>query len=668
MSKKILEPIKVGNMTLKNRIMFPPLTTGYEERDGSIGERSLGFYERLAKGGTSYIVVGDVAPVKTASPTPKLFDDSQIPMFKNLADILHKYDAKVALQIFYPEYDVFGVGKLMVQAGMTRQAAAKAKAEGNEEEALKQTQIAEKVTKEAYAKLHYDMQHFVSEASIEQLQQIKKSIASCATRAQTAGVDAIEIHGDRLIGSLCSSLLNHRTDNYGGEFENRIRFAIEVVEAIKEAAPLLTIEYKLPIITVNPNGSLRGKGGLEEDEGIQFAKILEAHGVHMIQVAQANHTGNMGDTIPPMGDLPYNWTLPVAKRVKEVVSIPVITVGRIISVEMGERILQNDEADIIGFGRSSLADPDIPVKTERGQCIRQCLNCNKGCVDALQGRRYVSCVLNAENGNETTTFITPAETKKNVVVIGAGIAGLEAARVAAVKGHKVTLFEKEDKIGGQINIAAVPPRKCEILRSIEYYEKVMPELNITLKLNSIASIEEINTYDVCIVAIGAHNMPLPMKSENSNVVSSWEVLKGKEVSGDCVVLGGGLVGTETAEYLATHGHNVTIIEMMDKIASGESATVLPLIMKSFAKYNVKQYVNTKVNEIKDNTIYATNTTDNTDIEIKADTIINALGSKKNSFDETGITVPLFYVGDCSGERTSDIASAIRSAYKTANSI
>ena len=177
MGSKLLEPIQVGNMTLKNRIMFPPLTTGYEERDGSIGERSLKFYERLAKGGVSYIVIGDVAPVRTASPTPKLYDDSQIPAFQKLADAVHAYGSKLALQIFHPEYDVPGVGRMIMQAGMARKAAAEAQAAGNEEEYKTQTEAAEKLTKDAYAKLHHDMQFFVSEASVDQLMQIKKSIA-----------------------------------------------------------------------------------------------------------------------------------------------------------------------------------------------------------------------------------------------------------------------------------------------------------------------------------------------------------------------------------------------------------------------------------------------------------------------------------------------------------
>lgn len=657
---KLLEPIQVGKMTLKNRIMFPPLTTGYEERDGSIGQRSLSFYERLAKGGVSYIVIGDVAPVRTASPTPKLYSEEQIPAFKKLADTLHQYDCKVALQLFHPEYDVPGVGKMIMDAGIARQNVAKAKAEGDEAKATEQNELAQKITKDAYAKLHHDMQHFVSEATHEQLAQIKDSIASCAHKAMLAGIDAIEVHGDRLLGSLCSKVLNHRCDEYGGSFENRTRYALEVVEAIKEAAPDLTIEYKLPIITVNQDGSFRGKGGLEADEGVAFAKLLEKAGVDMIQVAQANHTGNMGDTIPPMGDVPYNWTLPIARRVKDTVSIPVATVGRVVTVEAGEKILNDGDADMIGYGRSLLTDPDIALKVKRGECIRECLNCNKGCVDAIQNRQYISCVLNAENGNEATISIKPTNHPKKVVVIGGGIAGLEATRVAAIKGHTVTLFEKTHHLGGQINIAAMPPRKSEILRSVEYYQKILPTLNVDIHLNE--EVKDFNDYDYAIIAIGAHNMEMPIPHDESHIVSSWDVLAGQEVQGDCVVIGGGLVGAETAEYLANKGHHVTIVEMMDKIASGESTTVLPLMMKDFAEHNVKQLVNTKVDHIENNIVYTENE------QIKADTIINALGSKKNIFDESTITIPFVYAGDCSGEKTADIASAIRSGYQAANNI
>ena len=673
MSKEslLLQPLKVGNLTLKNRIMFPPLTTGYEERDGSIGPRSLSFYERLAKGGVSYIVIGDVAPVKTASPTPMLFDDRQIPIYKKLADAVHANDAKVALQIFHPEYDVPGVGRMIMASMMAMKEAEGLKAQGDMAGYGAKMQEVGKLRNDAYAKLHHDMKHFVSEATVDQLNAIKDSIAQCARRAMEAGIDAIEIHGDRLLGSLCSTILNHRTDEYGGTFENRTRYALEVVKAIKEAAPSLMIEYKLPIITINADGSDRGKGGLFEEEGVAFAKLLEEAGVDMIQVAQANHTGNMGDTIPSMGTVPYNWTLPIAKKVKAVVSIPVATVGRVVTVANGEEILANGDADMISYGRSLLCDPDIALKVEKDEPIRECLNCNKGCVDAIQNRRYISCVLNAENGDEATIFIKPAEEKKNVVIVGAGIAGLEAARVAAVRGHHVDLYEKEDKIGGQIHIAAVPPRKDEILRAIEYYEKILPTLDVTLHLNTECTKEMMNAADAVIVAVGAHDFALPIEGADApTVVSSWDVLAGKaEINGHCAVIGGGLVGTETAEYVVEKGCTASIIEMTDKIANGESSTILPIIMADFAKHDVKQYTNTKVKAITndDKTIVATDAEEK-EITIDCDTIIMAVGSKKNVIDVEGVTTPITYAGDCAGERTASIAEAIRGGYNAANEI
>ena len=674
MSKEslLLQPLKVGNLTLKNRIMFPPLTTGYEERDGSIGERSFHFYERLAKGGASYVVIGDVAPVNTASPTPKLFDDRQIPAFRKLADAMHVYDCKLALQLFHPEYDVPGVGKMIQGSMMAMKEAEAAKAQGDMEAFGVKMKEAGQLRNDAYAKLHHDMQHFVSEATVEQLEEIKKSIAASARRAAEAGVDAIEVHGDRLLGSLCSTVLNHRTDEYGGVFENRIRYALEVVAAIKEAAPSLMVEYKLPFITINADGSDRGKGGLYEAEGIEFARRLEAAGVDMIQVAQANHTGNMGDTIPSMGTVPYNWTLPIAKKVKEVVSIPVATVGRVVNVKNGEEILANGEADMISYGRSLLCDPDIAIKIEKDEPIRECLNCNKGCVDAIQNRRYISCVLNAENGDEATIFIKPAEEKKHVVIVGAGIAGLEAARVAAVRGHQVDVYEKADHAGGQIHLAAVPPRKREILRSVEYFEKILPELGVTIHLNTECTKEIMNDADAVIVAVGAHDFILPVPgADNENVVSSWDVVRGKaEVKGHCAIIGGGLVGTETAEYVLEKGCQVSVIEMLDQIANGESSTILPIIMKDFAQHDVKQYVNTKVNRIvnEGKTILATDTKEEKEISIDCDTIIMAVGSKKNELDMEGVTVPVYYAGDCSGDRTASIAEAVRAGYAAANEI
>lgn len=306
---RLLEPIKVGKIELKNRVMFPPMTTGYEGRDGTIVEQSFNFYKRLAEGGVSYIVLGDVAPVNTISPTPKLFHDGQIEAFRKLADAVHEFDCKLGIQIFHPEYDVEALAELFRKGDM----------EGGR------------------AKMRHDMVHFIQEVTEEQLNSILDKIGECVKRAQSAGVDIIEVHGDRLIGSFCSTLINRRTDSYGGSFENRIRFALRVVDKIREVAPDICIDYKLPVVTENP---LRGKGGLMINEAVEFAKILERSGVDMIHVGQANHTGNMNDTIPAMGTQPYCFMSKYTKQIKEAVSIPVSSVGRIVTPENAEALIE----------------------------------------------------------------------------------------------------------------------------------------------------------------------------------------------------------------------------------------------------------------------------------------------------------------------------------------
>lgn len=672
MSKEslLLQPIRVGSLTLKNRVMFPPLTTGYEERDGSIGERSLAFYQRLAKGGVGFVVIGDVAPVMTASPTPKLCDDRQIPTFRRLADALHAYDCKVALQLFHPEYDVPAVGRLIMLSRKAMMEGQEAKARGDMAAFAAKMQESKELGVQAHGKIAHDMQYFIQEVTPAQLAGIRDAIAQAARRAKEAGIDAIEVHGDRLLGSLCSVLMNRRTDEYGGCFENRVRFALEVVRAIREAAPELMIEYKLPIITKNPDGSDRGKGGLHPDDAVAFARLLEQAGVDMIQVAQANHTGNMADTIPPMGTRECCWVLDTVRRVKAAVSIPVAAVGKVLTVENGEEILRNGDADIIGYGRSLLCDPDIVAKTQRDEPIRPCLNCNKGCVDAIQNRRYITCVLNAENGEEATTAFAPSDGSKHVVVVGAGIAGLEAARVAALRGHSVDIYEKESRVGGQIHLAAVPPRKAEILRAIEYYETILPRLGVRVHLGTEATKDILNAADAVIAAVGAHNVTLPVSgADGENVVSSWDVLSGKaKASGHCAVIGGGLVGTETAEYLLEQGCTVSIIEMMDTIAAGESSTILPTILADFAAHDVKQYVGAKVSAIENGGRRVLAVQGEQELAIDCDMVVMAVGSKKNPFDAEGLTVPVSYVGDCSGQRTAGIAEAIRSGYQAANQI
>ena len=638
MENMILQPIVVGGQTFKNRIMFPPLTTGYE-KNGMISEQDMGFYTRLAKGGVGYIVLGDVAPINSFSPTPKLFDDSQIPAFKELADSVHAYGTKLGIQIFHPEYDVDAINSLFMQ----------------------------KKFDEMRQRLHHDMMFFTDEASEEMLMSIIDKMCACAVRAQKAGVDVIQIHGDRLNGCLCSTRMNHRTDKFGGSLENRVRFARMLTRAIRKAVPDMVIDYKLSIVTPQ-----RGKGGIDEADAVQFAQWLVEDGVDMLHVAQANHTGNMADTIPPMGVQPYGFFVKIAGDIKKAVNVPVSAVGRIVDADMAARVIESGMADIVAMGRPLLADPDWGTKIAAGKAcdIRRCISCNKGCTDAIQNRQFLSCVLNAENGYENSRSIQPAAQKKKVAVLGGGPAGLEAARVAALRGHDVTLFEKTTSLGGQLNIACVPPRKEEMRRAAQDLIRAVCNAGVHLCMGQTRTAEQLQEagFEAVINAVGAHSAaPRIPGFDGVNVADAWKVLAGEQqVYGTVAVIGGGMVGCETAEYLAARGCKVSVIEMMDKIAAGESTTILPTLLENYKTYGVEQYPSHKVKEFRMDAVVCENK-DGAEVTIPCDYIVLAMGARSNEFDAAALeaaNIPVYAIGDAAG-KAADISNAIRTGYDTA---
>ena len=638
MENVILQPIEVGGQTFKNRIMFPPLTTGYE-KNGMISEQDMGFYTRLAKGGVGYIVMGDVAPINSFSPTPKLFDDSQIPAFKALADSVHAYGTKLGIQIFHPEYDVDAINSLFMQ----------------------------KKFDEMRQRLHHDMMFFTDEVSEEMLMAIIDKMCACAVRAQKAGVDVIQIHGDRLNGCLCSTRMNHRTDKFGGSLENRVRFARMLTRAIRKAVPGMVIDYKLSIVTPQ-----RGKGGIDEADAVQFAQWLVEDGVDMFHVAQANHTGNMADTIPPMGVQPYGFFVKIAGDIKKAVNVPVSAVGRIVDADMAARVIESGMADIVAMGRPLLADPDWGTKIAAGKAcdIRRCISCNKGCTDAIQNRQFLSCVLNAENGYENTRSIQPAAQKKKIAVLGGGPAGLEAARVAALRGHDVTLFEKTTSLGGQLNIACVPPRKEEMRRAAQDLIHAVCNAGVHLCMGQTRTAEQLKDagFEAVINAVGAHSAaPRIPGIDSVNVADAWKVLAGEQqVYGTVAVIGGGMVGCETAEYLAARGCKVSVIEMMDKIAAGESTTILPTLLENYKTYGVEQYPSHKVKEFRMDAVVCENK-DGAEVTIPCDYIVLAMGARSNAFDAAALEaagIPVYSIGDAAG-KAADISNAIRTGYDTA---
>ena len=599
----------------------------------------MGFYTRLAKGGVGYIVMGDVAPINSFSPTPKLFDDSQIPAFKALADSVHAYGTKLGVQLFHPEYDVDAINSLFMQ----------------------------KKFDEMRQRLHHDMMFFTDEVSEEMLMAIIDKMCACAVRAQKAGVDVIQIHGDRLNGCLCSTRMNHRTDKFGGSLENRVRFARMLTRAIRKAVPDMVIDYKLSIVTPQ-----RGKGGIDEADAVQFAQWLVEDGVDMFHVAQANHTGNMADTIPPMGVQPYGFFVKIAGDIKKAVNVPVSAVGRIVDAEMAARVIESGMADIVAMGRPLLADPDWGTKIAAGKAcdIRRCISCNKGCTDAIQNRQFLSCVLNAENGYENTRSIQPAAQKKKIAVLGGGPAGLEAARVAALRGHDVTLFEKTTTLGGQLNIACVPPRKEEMRRAAQDLIHAVCNAGVHLCMGQTRTAEQLKDagFEAVINAVGAHSAaPRIPGIDSVNVADAWKVLAGEQqVYGTVAVIGGGMVGCETAEYLAARGCKVSVIEMMDKIAAGESTTILPTLLENYKTYGVEQYPSHKVKEFRMDAVVCENK-DGAEVTIPCDYIVLAMGARSNAFDAAALEaagIPVYSIGDAAG-KAADISNAIRTGYDTA---
>ena len=452
-----------------------------------------------------------------------------------------------------------------------------------------------------------------------------------------------------------------------GSLENRVRFARMLTRAIRKAVPGMIIDYKLSIVTPQ-----RGKGGIDEADAVQFAQWLVEDGVDMFHVAQANHTGNMADTIPPMGVQPYGFFVRIAGDIKKAVNVPVSAVGRIVDAEMAERVIESGMADIVAMGRPLLADPDWGTKIAAGKAcdIRRCISCNKGCTDAIQNRQFLSCVLNAENGYENSRSIQPAEQKKKIAVLGGGPAGLEAARVAALRGHDVTLFEKTTSLGGQLNIACVPPRKEEMRRATQDLIHAVCNAGVHLCMGQTRTAEQLKEagFEAVINAVGAHSAaPRIPGIDGVNVADAWKVLAGEQqVYGTVAVIGGGMVGCETAEYLAARGCKVSVIEMMDKIAAGESTTILPTLLENYKTYGVEQYPSHKVKEFRMDAVVCENK-DGAEVTIPCDYIVLAMGARSNEFDAAALeaaNIPVYSIGDAAG-KAADISNAIRTGYDTA---
>jgi 2,4-dienoyl-CoA reductase-like NADH-dependent reductase (Old Yellow Enzyme family)/thioredoxin reductase len=633
----LFQPIALGPLTLRNRIVFPPMTTGYEEK-GRVTPRSRAFYRNVARGGAGLVVIGDVSIQPSFAPTPFAHDDSFVPGLRELVGDVHAEGARIAAQLFHQEYDTAEIGRVMQVEG--REAARR--------------------------KLHHDMEDYCNRLTTADIAAILDRFRRAAERVREAGFDLIQVHGDRLVGMFTSGVLNKRTDEYGGPLRNRARFALEVVQTIREAVPDVPVEYKLSIIRTDPP---LGKAGPTLEEAQVMAGWLEAAGVVGFHVALANH-GSIGDTIPAMGTQPYGCFVDLAEGVKRSAHVPVTAVGRILDPAFAEEVLASGRADLVGIGRGLIAEPDWPRLVERGDTadMRVCIMCNH-CAGSLMSSQPLQCAINATIGEAGPVEIEPAAAPRRVLVIGSGPAGMEAAHVAARRGHRVTLVERKGELGGQLPLCSAPPHKHELSRLTRYLTAQVERQGVHVRPGSGASIGELLDEvkpDAVIVATGATPSSLPVPGiDRPSVATAWDVMSGAvQVGPRTAIVGGGSVGVETALLLGPRGVSVTIVEMLDAVGAGESPTVMPFIHAQLARHGVRVLTKHRVASVEADGLRVA-TPDGATIAIECDTVVMAVGTRRNQTFAEEIAargLECHVVGDCREGSPGTIAGAIRDGF------
>ncbi len=567
--KNIFEPLRIGAMEIKNRIVLPPMGTGYSE-ERKIGSRIIDYYEARARGGTGLIITEGIAPgVKSQGPRQlSLGDDQDLSGWRKLVDAVHRHGAKIAVQLHHAGYE-------------------------HRDGAF--VQVAPSAIK-VPGRMIGVMGQLPHELTVEEIGEIVRWHADATKRAKEVGIDAVEIHSAHqyLIASFLSSASNKRQDQYGGTLENKSRLLIEVIEAMKAA---VGPDYPIwPRINVCEYGVEDGITIDESRKVVPLAVKAGAQAIHASAYAAFSFI-----TKAPLPDIPA-YLVPLAEEVKKVTKVPVIAVGRL-DLKIGEKALVEGKADLIAIGRRLIADPDLPKKTAEGHLdeIKTCIGCFE-CIERLGSRNEgLICTINPATGREGVRRIQPAARVKNVWVVGSGPAGMEAARVAALRGHKVTLMEKDQKLGGQLNIAALPPNKGDILPWLNYliHQLGLTGVNIRLRTEVTPELVAEEKPEAVILALGGIPIIPDIPGINGpQVVTAQDVLFGKKQTGhEVVVIGGGLVGCETGHFLAEKGKKVTIIEMLKRIAAEMGPMVRRRLMDGLKQYQVVMVTEAKCEEI-----------------------------------------------------------------------
>jgi len=626
--KNLFSPIKIGPMEISNRIALAPMANYMSDEWGTMTQPQIDFMEERAKGGTSLLIVGSVYvqhPIaRFGVGQLGLYDDSLIPGYKRLVEAVKAHGTKIAAQLHH-------AGRQTTRAAI----------EGQQPVAPSPIARGGKYSDRP------------RELSVAEIKEIVELYGDTARRCMDAGFDAIELHYAHgyLPCEFMSPFSNKRSDEYGGDLNGRIKFPLELLKRVKEV-----VGDDVPV-WCRIIGSELVEGGLTIDDMKIIAKMLVDAGSAAISVSR--------------GIAPYYWTVanyyfehgysvPYAEAIRAQVDVPVMTAGRITDPEHAEDILRSGKADVINLGRALIADPRWPKKAANGQFddIMPCITCNKGCHDPTKKVRHTVCLVNAEVGREREFKIVPAKKAKKVMIVGGGPAGLEAARVAALRGHDVTLYEGQEQLGGRWRLGSQVPHKEHFIQVIDYFTSQATKHGAKLELGRSITAQDVADLkpDVVIVATGSSAIVPPIPGVDQDlVVTSDDVLAGKaQVGEQVVIVGGGSCGAETADFLAVQGKKVTVVEMLDAMCPDMLPDAKYLLMERLEKAGVRLLASTKVEKIADHQVLVTKEDPAQDVRWTAtlesvDTVVLAAGARSNralADQLEGLAPEVHVIGDC----------------------
>ena len=598
---KLLQPVQIGNLELKNRIVM--VAMGPEL--GNFDDKTVEYYVRRAEGGAAMLLTNVIATeeIEGHSPSSVLNEDS-FAGYKKLVDRAHAYGCKVCIQIMP------GSGLGLMAPGRQKPACVSA------------------------LPLYPGSEMTYEALTIEEIKFIQGEVVKTVALAKKAGADAVEVHayGGYLTDKFMTPRWNTRTDEYGGCFENRMRFLNEMIDGIKEA-----VGNDFPmIVKFTPCHYLPQEAGYRTiEEGIEIARMLEQKGVNALHIDVGCHD-NWYLAMPPIYQQEAVLQLPASRKIKEVTSLPIISNGRLSDTDKAETALENGYIDIVGVGRGLLADPDFPNKImeHKNDEIRSCIYCNEGCIKSVCEGAHIRCAVNPMAGFETLKVLNKAEEKKKVLIIGAGPGGCQAAIAAAEAGHDVEVWEKLDHVGGNFHNACLPPFKRDGNKILSYYAVMMKKLEIRIKYCVEATKELVDGYEPDIIIYAAGALPVRPNSipgiHMGHVVTATDVLQNKvPVGKEVTIIGAGLVGCETAVVLAEKGKKVTLVEMADHVLPEPVFIQNAMMLNQLLNHtNITAKTSTKLMEIKENQVLVQGS--GREEGIACDTVVLAMGFVPNT--------------------------------------